>query len=191
MSYRSTVIRLKAVLLGAALLALSGCAALSPYSVSESTLEGYLQNAVADFDRSQLKAGSPISVSLSEADITLGPDGREVAVLDIQGQVAVNAFMAKLPVDLALKVEGVPIYDREQKAVFIRRLKLLDSRIDSPYFSGDLKPVTDNVMRLVAQRLETVPVYRLDENDLGQRLFGMAPVDVKVGSGKLILVPAK
>lgn len=175
----------------ALILAMTGCASLSPYSISESTLEGYLQNAVADFDRQQLQAGSPLSVSLSQADITLGPDGREVAVLEIEGQVTVNAFLARLPVDLALKVEGAPVYDREQKAVFIRRLQLLDSRVESSMFKGDLKPVTDNVMRLVAQWLETVPVYRLDEESFGQRLLGMAPVGVKVVPGKLVLVPAE
>ncbi|MEQ5836818.1 DUF1439 domain-containing protein [Marinobacter sp. R17] len=179
------------ILAFAAALTLSGCASLSPYSVSENTLEGYLQNAVADFDRQQLKAGSPLSVSLDQADITLGPDGREVAVLDIAGQVAVNAFMTKLPVDLKLKVEGAPVYDREERAVYIRRLKLLDSSIDSQFFKGDLKPVTDNVMRLVAQWLETVPVYRLDENSFAERMIGMAPVDVKVVPGKLVLVPAE
>ncbi|WP_148861993.1 DUF1439 domain-containing protein [Marinobacter fonticola] len=172
-------------------LALTGCASLSPYSISESTLEGYLQNAVADFDRQQLQAGSPLSVSLGQTDITLGPDGREVAVLDIEGQISVNAFLTRIPINLALKVEGAPVYDREQKAVFIRRLKLLDSRVESSLFKGDLKPLTDSTMRVVAQWLETVPVYRLDDKSLGQRLLGMTPVGVKVAPGKLVLVPAE
>lgn len=170
--------------------ALTGCASLSPYSISESTLEGYLQNAVADFDRQQLQAGSPVSVSLSQADITLGPDGREVAVLDIAGQISVNAFMTRLPVDLSLKMEGAPVYDPEEKAVFIRRLQLLDSRVESSLFKGDLKPLTDSMMRVVAQWLETVPVYRLNEDSFGERLLGMTPVVVKVVPGKLVLVPA-
>ncbi|WP_111497513.1 MULTISPECIES: DUF1439 domain-containing protein [Marinobacter] len=173
------------------LMTLSGCAALSPYSVSESTLEGYLHDAVTDFDRQQLEAGSPLSVSLDQADITLGPDGREVAVLDIQGQVAVNAFMTKLPVDLKLKLEGAPVYDADQQAIFIRRLQLLDSSVESSLFKGDLKPVTDNVMRLVAQWLETVPVYRLNQDSFAERMIGMAPVDVKVAPGRLVLVPAE
>jgi hypothetical protein len=183
------VFRLFAVTL--LLSALSGCAALSPYSISDVTLEGYLQDAVAEFDQSQLKAGSPVSLSLSDADITLGPDGREVVVVDLKGQVAVNAFMARLPVDLALKVEGQPYYDQEKKAVFIRRLQLLDSRVNSKFFSGDIKPLTDNMMRLVAQWLESVPVYKLDQSKLSERLFGLAPVGVKVVPGKLILVPSE
>ncbi|MEX2476658.1 DUF1439 domain-containing protein [Marinobacter sp.] len=166
----------------------SGCASLSPYSISEGQLESHLQDAVTTFDREQLQSGSPLSLSLSNADITLGPDGRDVAVIDLSGQVSLNALMTRLPVDIALKVEGAPVYDAEEKAVYIRRLQLLDSSIDSPFFKGDLKPVTDTVMRAVAQMLETMPVYRLDETDFAQRMFGMVPMDVRVAPGRLEFV---
>jgi hypothetical protein len=173
-----------------AALALGGCATLSPYSVNESTLESHLQTAIRNFDQDQLKAGSPLGVSLTTADITLGPDGRDVAVVDLSGQVSLNMLAARLPVDIFLKVEGSPVYDSKEKAVYLRRLQLLDSRIESSLFKGDLKPVTDNVMRLVSQMLETVPVYRLDQSDMRQRAFGMIPMDIRVAPGRLEFVPA-
>lgn len=169
---------------------LGGCASMSPYSISEQTLESHLQDVIKDFDRQQLRAGSPLSVSLSNADITLGPDGRDVAVIDLTGQVAVNVMMTRLPVDIALKVEGAPVYDSQEKAVYLRRLKLLDSSVESPLFKSNLKPVTDTVMRVVAQMLETMPVYRLDQSSLGQRILGMVPMDIRVAPGRLEFVTA-
>ncbi|GHD54303.1 Protein of unknown function [Marinobacter persicus] len=180
--------RLTGLLLLAITVLISGCASLSPYSVSEAQIERHLQDAVADFDRQQLNSGSPLSLSLSDADITLGPDGRDVAVIDLRGQVALNALMTKLPVDIALKLEGAPVYDSEEKAVYIRRLNLLESSIESPFFKGDLAPVTDSVMRVVAQMLETMPVYRLDDSDMKQRMFGMVPMDIRVAPGRLEFV---
>lgn len=177
-------------LLVLALVMTSGCASMSPYAISEGELERHLQDVVSEFDRQQLNSGSPLSLSLDDANITLGPDGRNVAVIDVRGQVALNALMARLPVDIALKVEGSPVYDSTEKAIFIRRLQLLESSIDSPFFKGDLKPVTDTVMRLVAQMLETMPVYRLDETDFAQRMFGMMPVDIRVAPGRLEFVMA-
>lgn len=171
-------------------LSLAGCAGMSPYSISEQTLESHLQDAIADFDREQLQAGSPLSVTLSDADITLGPDGRDVAVIDVSGQIAVNALMTRIPVDVTLKVEGSPVYDSTEKAIYIRRLQLLDSKVESALFTQDLRPLTDNVMRAVAQMLETVPVYRLDDTDPGQRLFGMVPMDIRVAPGRLEFVMA-
>nr|WP_179397240.1 DUF1439 domain-containing protein [Marinobacter sp. ANT_B65] len=169
----------------------SGCASLSPYSISEGELESHLQDVVRDYDRMQLKSGSPLSLSLDDADITLGPDGRDVAVIDVRGQVALNAFLAKLPVDIALKVEGAPVYDSQEKAIYIRRIKLLESSVDSGFFKGDLAPVTDSVMRVVAQMLETMPVYRLDDTKLAQRMFGMVPMDIRVAPGRLEFVMAE
>src|SRR5690606_35657123 len=169
----------------------SGCASLSPYAISEGEIERHLKNAVAQYDRNQLQSGSPLSLSLSDADITLGPDGRDVAVIDLKGQVALNALMAKLPVDLAQKVEGAPVYDSQEKAIYIRRLELLESSIDSRFFKGDLAPVTDTVMRVVAQMLETMPVYRLDETDPTQRMFGIVPMDIRVAPGRIEFVMAE
>lgn len=168
---------------------LAGCAGFSPLSISEATLERHLQDAVRDYDRQQLQAGSPLSLSLSNADITLGPDGRDVAVIDLSGQVALNALMARFPADIALKVEGAPVYDSQERAIYIRRLRLLESSVNTPYFSsGELAPVTENVMRVVAQMLETVPVYRLDDTSLGARLMGMANMDLRVAPGRLEFV---
>ena len=181
---------LKFIVLALGLTLLGGCASFSPYSVSEATIERHLTEAVAEFDRQQLQSGSPLALSLSSADITLGPDGRDVAVIDVAGQVSLNALMMKLPVDIALKVEGAPVYDSKERAVYIRRLQLLESRIDSSFFKGDLKPVTDNVMRVVAQMLETMPVYRLDESDATQRMFGLVPLDIRVAPGRLEFVMA-
>jgi len=175
-------------LLTAAVVLSSGCASISPYAISEGELESHLKDVVAEYDRKQLQSGSPLSLSLDDADITLGPDGRDVAVIDVRGQVALNALMAKLPVDIALTVEGAPYYDSQEKAVYIRRLQLLESSVDSPFFKGDLAPVTDSVMRVVAQMLETMPVYRLDETDFTQRMFGMVPMDVRVAPGRLEFV---
>lgn len=172
------------------LLTLAGCASLSPYSISEATLEKNLQRVVADFDSEQMKSGSPLSLSLNKADITLGPDGRDVAVVDLGGKVALNAFLTEIPVDFVLSLEGAPVYEAEEKAIFLRRLKLLDSRLESTLFKGDLKPVTDNIMRIVAQLLETVPVYRLDETDSMQKILGMTPMDIRVAPGRLEFIMA-
>ena len=45
---------------------LGGCASLSPYSISEATLERHFQDTVSDFDRRQLQSGSPLSLSLRD-----------------------------------------------------------------------------------------------------------------------------
>lgn len=168
----------------------AGCASLGSYSVGEAELERALMRQVEAFDRDQLRMGSPLSVALKAVDIELGPNDRDVVVLDLDGQIALNALMVNLPLDIGLKLEGAPVYSSQDKAVYLRRLKLLDSRIESPYFGGDLKPVAETAMRLVSQMLETMPVYRLDESDFWQRRLASVPMDIRVARGRLIFEPA-
>lgn len=170
-----------------------GCTTLATYEISEPELEAYLQTAVKKFDRQQAESGSPLSVNLQEAHIDVGPDNRDVIVLDVKGDAAINAVIAKIPVGVTLKVEGAPVYSGKDKAVYIRRLRLIDSKIDSPYLQGSaqsqIKPVTDVVMSSLAQLLENMPVYKLDQSDPRQKLLSNMPVDIVVGNGKLLIVP--
>ncbi|MCH8497062.1 MAG: DUF1439 domain-containing protein [Marinobacter sp.] len=172
----------------AALFLLSACANFTTHTVSEGTIERYLMNAVAGFDPAEA-TGLPLNVALKTAKVTLGPDGRQVAVLDVRGQVAVDALFARLPVDVALKLEGSPVYDSTEKAVFIRQLKMLEGSIDTPLYRGDLAPVTNSVLEVVSYLLDNTPVYRLDETDARQRMLGMIPMDVRVAPGRLEFVP--
>ena len=170
-----------------------GCTTLATYEVNEAELEQYLQKAVKDFDRQQGKSGSPLSVELDTAHIVVGPEDRDVVVLDVTGQAALNAVITKIPVDLTLKIEGSPVYSGKDKAVYIKRLHLVDSKMHSPFLQGNaekqIKPVVDMVMATLAKLLEEMPVYRLDESDPRQKLLATMPVDIVVGRGKLRMVP--
>ena len=170
-----------------------GCTTLATYEVNEAELEQYLQTAVKNFDRQQAQSGSPLSVELDTAHIVVGPEDRDVVVLDVTGQAALNAVLTKIPVDLKLKIEGAPVYSGKDKAVYIKRLNLVDSQVSSPFLQGNaekqIKPVVNMVMATLAKLLEDMPVYRLDENDPRQKLLSTMPVDIVVARGKLRIVP--
>ena len=166
---------------------LAGCASLVSYSVSEAELERYLMDSMEEFDRRQLAMGAPLALDLERADITLGPEGRNVMVLDVAGNMALNAFGSRMPAQIALRLEGTPVYEPEDKAVYIRRLTLLDSDVQADWLPGGLAPMIDLAARLASQVLEQVPVYRLDEDD--QRRLRGHDIAIDVKSGRLVLRP--
>lgn len=182
---------LKVTLMAIFTFILSGCATVGSYSISESELEGYFREAIAKFDHEQLKAGSPLRVSLNDIDIKVGPDGRDVVQLAIAGEIAVNAILMELPVEVSINLEGAPVYMSKDNAIYIRRLKMLDSHVEATFLKGSNELIADNFMAVLAKILETVPVYQLDESDFRQRLLASVPVDIKVGKGKLIFIPAE
>ncbi|MGC3873080.1 DUF1439 domain-containing protein [Halomonas sp. GXIMD04776] len=172
------------------LIMVSGCANLVSRSVSEATLERHLAKAVADFDRDQLRAGSPLSLKLESSDITVGPEGRDTVLLDVAGEATFSALASSLPAYIELSLEGTPYFDAEEGAIYIRRLRLLDSRIDASWMPIDLAPLTQMAARLVAQRLETVPVYRLDDAGWGTRALAKG-MTLRTEPGRLVFEPAR
>ncbi|MDX1589119.1 MAG: DUF1439 domain-containing protein [Oleiphilaceae bacterium] len=176
------------LLMTLALLA-SGCASMSPYSIDEATVEQHLQQQIRNFDAQQVRNGVPMRLELKRAKVRLGPDGREVVHVDFAGRASLDALMVRIPVDISFMVEGAPFYDGEKKAVFLRDLTLLESRLESTMGSLDLQPYAGAITTIASRFLDEYPVYELDETDLGQRLFGMMNMNIKVGDGRLTLVP--
>lgn len=191
MEYCISKTNMKTILFAIMVMLLNGCASIGSYTVSESELERYFQSAVKEFDHEQLKAGSPLSIKLNDIDINVGPDNRDVIQLAIEGEIAFNAILMEIPVGISVSVEGAPVYISKDNAIYIRRLKLLDSSVESMFLKGKNELITDNFMGILTKLLETIPVYRLDETDFTQRLIATIPADIKVGKGALIFVPSE
>lgn len=165
-----------------------GCASFSPYSVDESTVEKHISERITDFSRDLSDRGLPVTLELTSADVAIGPEDRDVAVVDFGGRAVLQA--PRIPIDLNFSVEGTPVYEAEEKAIYIRNLKVLSTNVEAAGSAFDLSPITGTLSDIASQFLNERPVYRLDEADTGARLFGMMNLRIDVQPGRLVLVPA-
>ncbi|PID41639.1 MAG: hypothetical protein CSB48_13990 [Proteobacteria bacterium] len=165
-----------------------GCASVSPLMIDEAMLESHFRTAVAKYDHQQLAEGSPVGLMLNEVDVKIGPGGREVIQMKLDGELSVNAMLVTIPVRLMLSLEAVPVYVKEDKAIYIRRLKLLDSAVESSAFDGlNLdKTATRNAVRILSSLLEKIPVYRLDESNYAEAIIASSPLRMKIAQGRLV-----
>lgn len=178
---RTTLLALLPVLAG-------GCASFSPYSVDESTVESHIRDRVENYSRDLSDRGVPVTLELTSADVTIGPEDRDVAVVDFAGRAVLKA--PRIPVDLSFSIEGTPVYDAEERAIYIRDLKVLSTDVEAAGSAFDLSSFTGPLSDVASQLLNEHPVYRLDEDDGGSRLFGMMKLRIDVQPGRLALVPA-
>lgn len=176
-------IMLAALLLGIT----SGCASFSPYSIDEATIQGHLAEQIQDFSRDIQANGLPITLELNQADVKVGPDNREIVVIDFAGKAILQA--PRIPVDIRFSVEGKPEYEAEEKAIYVRNVKLLSSEIEAAGSAFNLSPMKGTLSDLASRLLDKNPVYRLDEDDGGARLFGMMNLKVAIKPGRIALVP--
>ena len=165
-----------------------GCASFSPYSLNESTLEKHISDRIESYSRNLSDQGLPVVLELSSADVIIGPEDRDVAVVEFAGSAVLQA--PRIPIDLTFSVEGTPVYEADERAIYIRNLKVLSTEVEAAGSAFDLSPITGTLSDVASGLLDEHPVYRLNEEDVGARLFGMMNLRIDVQPGRLTLVPA-
>lgn len=166
-------------------LLLSACAGLSQYSVSEQEIEKSLFTLLEQ-KAPQLSQGL-VQTRVDNLRLAIGPDNRQVVRLDLQGETAINALVARFPARLDLVIEGRPVYDRQQNAIYLRDLNLLQSKVDAFGYQGDMAAASSGMMQLVRAVLENQPVYRLDDSRYGW--LAKAPIAMDIMPGRLVFSP--
>ncbi|ATG74778.1 hypothetical protein CGX12_02440 [Zobellella denitrificans] len=166
-------------------LLLSACAGISQYSVAESEIERSLYTLLEE--QAPRFTQGLVQTRVDNLDLQIGPDNRQVVRLNLKGETALNALVARFPAQLDLAIEGRPVYDRQQNAIFIRDLNLLQSKVDAFGYQGDMAAASAGMMQLVRAVLENQPVYRLDDSRYGW--LKTVPVAMDIQPGRLVFSP--
>ncbi|MBL1378757.1 DUF1439 domain-containing protein [Zobellella iuensis] len=166
-------------------LLLTACAGVSQYSVAESEIERSLYTLLEE--QAPRFTQGLVQTRVDHLNLQIGPDNRQVVRLNLKGETAINALVARIPAQLDLAIEGRPVYDRQQNAIFIRDLNLLQSKVDAFGYQGDMAAASAGMMQLVRAVLENQPVYRLDDSRYGW--LKTVPVAMDIAPGRLVFSP--
>ncbi len=172
---------------------LSSCSQLGKvpvYAVSENQLEQMLMQQIPDLTRQANVAGIPLKMAVDSMAVQIGPDNSDVVRINTAASASLSLFGLTYPASLQLQVEGVPFYDAEQQAVFVRSVKLLDSSVEAAGYRGNLTPVSNELLQLVNQFLATNPVYRLDSSEPAVKILTALPINMAVQQGRIAFLPA-
>lgn len=175
----------KPVIITLSALLLSACATVSQYNVSESEIEKSLYTLL-EKEAPRLTQGL-IETQIDQLDLQIGPDNRDIVKLNLKGETAINALIARFPAQLDLVIEGRPVYDRQQNAIFLRDLTLLQSKVDAFGYKGDMTAASAGMMQIIRSVLENQPVYRLD--DTKYSWISKAPVAMSIAPGRFVFSP--
>ena len=163
---------------------------MAVYSVSESQLEQMMSQRIPELTRQANVAGIPLKLAVDSMAVKIGPDNSDLVRINTAASATLSLFGLTYPANMQLQVEGSPYYDAEQKAVFVRSVKLLDSSIEAAGYRGNLTPVTNELLQIVNQFLATNPVYKLDTNDPTVKILTTLPINMTVQQRKIAFLPA-
>ena len=185
---------MKHLVFGFLILWLSGCATLSElssYSVTQAELESLLDDELTELQQQARVAGIPVTMTVDDMSVAIGPEGREIVQLGAAATATVSAFGFSYPAKVNLQLEGLPYYDSDKKAIFLRSLKLLDSSVDAGGYKGNLAPVSGQMMSLINGYLNTHPVYELDTTNTALNLLSSVPLQLHIENNRLTLKPSR
>ena len=173
---------------------LTGCSQLqqfTAYNVTEAELEQMLRQQVPELTRRATVAGIPVSITVEQMLVDIGPNNSDVVRLDTNASAALSLFGLSYPANMQLKIEAVPYYDGTAKAIYLRSVKLLSSSIEAAGYRGNLAPVTNEMLQMINGYLANNPVYKLDMTNPTVKLISAVPLNMAVQDGRLSFSPVK
>lgn len=164
---------------------------MSAYTVSEADVEQLLRQQIPKLTRQANVAGIPLKMQVETMQVQIGPDNSDVVRLNTAASAALSLFGLSYPANMQLQVEGVPYYDGEQKAIYLRSVKLLNSSIEAAGYRGNLAAVNNELLQLVNGYLASNPVYKLDTTNPSIKLLTAVPLNMAVQNGRISFMPGK
>ena len=171
---------------------LAGCstlASLASYSVTNADLQRVLDRQVSSVQEQASLVGIPILLEVNDMQENIGPDNRQTIQLIADTTATVSVFGLTYPAKVKLDVEGMPYYDPNKKAIFIRSLVLNDTTVDAMGYRGNLAPVSSKVMGLLNHFLMEQPVYEVKNVSSTYSWLTDMPLAMTVESGKIVFTP--
>ena len=181
------------LLLALVLLLTASCAQINhmlSYSLDEPELTELMRQQLVQLQHKATLAGIPVTLTVKDLALQIGPDGSDTVRLGAAASAVVSAMGVRYPANLKLALEAAPYYDGEQKALYLRNLKILDSTIDGGGYRGNLAPLAGTLTKALNGVLAKEPVYRLNGDDATQRMLMGMPLSLSVEQGRIRLAPA-
>ncbi len=181
-----TLLILSSIVLFSACSATSG---LSVYSLDNEELESVIQEGIPDLSQELKVMQIPVDFKVDNINVQIGPEQRQVVALYVESTASISAFVVNYPIKLNLSMEGKPIFDSDEDAIYLTDVNLINASVDGAGFKGNIKALNRQVVDLLNDYLKENPVFTLDKNNTAQALLAKVPLDLSIQQGSISLTP--
>lgn len=135
--------------------------------------------------------GARATVDVDDLDVRIAPDDDGRVHLRLDSTVKASAFGQAVPVKSSLMLSGIPRYSSQDHAIFVERIRLDDSFIETGIGSFNVSGISDQLYQYADNWLADNPVYRFDPEDSRYALLHQLGLDIVVEPGRLRLQSAE
>lgn len=166
------------------ILAISPNISASPFSITESQINQYLQEKGAIADKFGLPGLFFLDYQVRNLSTKIGQPNDKRVEMNGTLEGLFQFGNKKLPGKLNMTFDTIPYYNSEEGAVYLKKMRILRWSGEPQQYMQTIMPfLNENVAKL----LEHIPVYTLDKNNMRDVLIKKFAKEIRIEKGQLSL----
>lgn len=136
------------------------------YDINEQQINQYLQSQVQVDKQLELPGIIKAHVQLEQSDVQIGRQSPDTARVFGKGKLNITLpDSTHYDARISMTYEARPRYDKTQGALFLDNMKLIEYKLEPLEAEQKFGFMLNMLLKSMEKRLETQPVYRLDDKD--------------------------
>lgn len=169
------------------ILAVSPNISASPFSITESQINQYLQEKGAIADKFGLPGLFFLDYQVKNLSTKIGQTNDKRVEMSGTLEGLFQFGNKKLPGKLNLTFDTIPYYNPEKGAVYLKKMRILRWSGEPQQYMQKMQTIMPFLNENVAKLLEHIPVYTLDKNNMRDALIKKFAKKILIEQGKLTL----
>lgn len=172
----------------AATLALTACNKLTQYRISEQQINAYL----AKHNQFEKQIGVPglldARITLSQLSSQIGRSEPNTITLSGHASVAISSLLGPQQSELQLTLRAKPVYLRDEGAIYLRDLTLVDYQVTPEKMATLMKALAPYLDQSLRSYFDQQPAYVLNpDNSKSEALARQLAKGLEVKPGELVI----
>ena len=169
------------------ILAVSPNISASPFSITESQINQYLQEKGAIADKFGLPGLFFLDYQVRNLSTKIGQTNDKRVEMSGTLEGLFQFGNKKLPGKLNLTFDTIPYYNPEEGALYLKEMRILHWSGEPQQYIQKMQTIMPFLNENIARLLESIPVYTLDKNNMRDALIKKFAKKILIEQGKLTL----
>ncbi|WP_034946349.1 lipoprotein [Erwinia oleae] len=167
---------------------LSACNQLTQYTISEQEVNQALQKH-NNYEKQLSVAGlADAKITLTELTSQIGRQEPGVVTLSGKANVNISSLFGPQQAEMFLTMKAQPFFDKQQGAVFLQDMTLVDARVQPEKMQGVLKTLTPWLNQSLKEYFNQKPAYVLStDRSKAESLAKRFAKGLEVKPGELVI----
>ncbi|QIQ20590.1 DUF1439 domain-containing protein [Zophobihabitans entericus] len=164
-----------------------GCQNITQYALSEQLVNHYLQSAASQ-NVQKFSAANMLDIDLSFDKLNIDIGRNEANVVELSGtaKTLITSLIGSQNADLSLELKGLPNFDQQTGAVYLKNLELVSYKLNSSLGTINTSTFLPYLNQALQLYFNENPVYVLDKSNPMERLALATSSKMSVEKGQFV-----